>query len=411
MNALVRTALPIIQTRFIQAALVVDGNELHQAPVAKALTRAGVDRVEAVRDGSSAMDALRNQDWDVVLLDLDVQDITGMQLVDMLADRGSKAGVVIMSSHPCRILHAAGSYASSRGLNVIAALRKPLDPQVIRDVVDEFAVKQAAGLSSHPQVPATLPEFTAEELRNALLTQEIKPYFQPQHSASTGEVRGAEVLARWHRADGTVLGPAAFLPAFERAGLMECLTNYMLSCAFETMVSDAHGSDRLLAVNVPATVARSTHWAQSIADLASVAGVDPRRVVIEITEDGGAICNAALSGAVTQLRLRGFQCAIDDFGSGDSSLDRLMCVPFNEIKINRSMLQQAREHAHARSVLASIIAMGRQLVATVVAEGIEDDEDLQLVRNLGCQVTQGFLHGRPMSRAAYLRYLLRSDNV
>lgn len=147
-----------------------------------------------------------------------------------------------------------------------------------------------------------------------------------------------------------------------------------------------------------------------VAFLAGVAGVDPGRVVIEITEDGGALCNAALSGAVTQLRLRGFQCAIDDFGSGDSSLDRLLCVPFNEIKINRSMLQQAREHPHARSVLSSIIAMGKQLVATVVAEGIEDEEDLQMVRNLGCQVTQGYLHGRPMSRAAYMRYLLRSGN-
>ena len=131
--------------------------------------------------------------------------------------------------------------------------------------------------------------------------------------------------------------------------------------------------------------------------------------MVEITEDGGPGCNAALSGAVTQLRLRGFPCAIDDFGTGDSSLDRLMNVPFNEIKINRSMIQQAREQAHARSVLSSIIAMARQLVATVVAEGIEDAQDLALVRSLGCDVTQGFLHGRPMSRAAFMRYALRCE--
>lgn len=409
MNALVRAVLPLVQTRVIRTTLVVDGNELHQAPLVKALTRAGVSSVKGVVDGSSAVAALRDQPWDVVFLDLDVQDITGMQLVDILADRGSKAGVVIMSNQPSRLLHAASGYARARGLNVISALRKPLDPQLIRDVIDDFALSQGAAASKVSEF-ASPQDFTAEELRHALMTQEIKPYFQPQHNAATGALRGAEVLARWHRADGTVLSPAVFLPAFERAGLLECLTNYMLSCAFETMVTDAHGGGRLLAINVPATVARSTHWAQSISDLAGVAGVDPGRVVIEITEDGGALCNAALSGAVTQLRLRGFQCAIDDFGSGDSSLDRLLCVPFNEIKINRSMLQQAREHPHARSVLSSIIAMGKQLVATVVAEGIEDEEDLQMVRNLGCQVTQGYLHGRPMSRAAYMRYLLRSGN-
>lgn len=409
MNALVRAVQPIVQTRVIRSSLVVDGNELHQAPLVNALVRTGVANVKGVQDGSGAVAALRDQSWDAVFLDLDVQDITGMQLVDILADRGSKAGVVIMSSQPSRLLHAASGYARARGLNVIGALRKPLDPQAIRDLIDDFSLSQgvaARGVS----LSTPLPDLSAEALRHALMAQEIKPYFQPQHNASNGALRGAEVLARWHRADGIVLCPDVFLPAFERAGLLESLTNYMLACAFETMSTDAHGSGRLLAINVPATVARSTHWAQSIADLAGVAGVDPGRVVIEITEDGGALCNAALSGAVTQLRLRGFQCAIDDFGSGDSSLDRLLCVPFNEIKINRSMLQQAREHPHARSVLASIIAMGKQLVATVVAEGIEDEEDLQMVRNLGCQVTQGYLHGRPMSRAAYMGYLLRSGN-
>lgn len=410
MNALVRAVLPNIQIRVIHSALVVDGNELHQTSLLKVLASAGVSRVKGVPDGSCAVGALRDQSWDVVFLDLDVEDITGMQLVDILAERGSKAGVVIMSSQPSRLLHAAAGYARARGLNVISALRKPLDPQLIRDVIDDFSLSQGAAASRASEFTPPPLDFSTEELRHALMMQEIKPYFQPQHNVANGVLRGAEVLARWHRADGSVLSPAVFLPAFERAGLLECLTNYVFSCAFETMVTDAHGSHHLLSINVPATVARSTHWAQSIADLAGVAGVDPCRVVIEITEDGGALCNDALSGAVTQLRLRGFQCAIDDFGSGDSSLDRLLCVPFNEIKVNPGMLRQAREHPHARSVLASIIAMGKQLVATVVAEGIEDEEDLQMVRGLGCHVTQGYLHGRPMSRAAYLRYLLRSGN-
>jgi EAL domain-containing protein (putative c-di-GMP-specific phosphodiesterase class I) len=163
-------------------------------------------------------------------------------------------------------------------------------------------------------------------------------------------------------------------------------------------------------VNVPATVADSVHWAQSVADRAEAAGVDPGRLVIEITEDGGERCNRTLVGAITQLRLRGFSCAIDDFGSGDSSLDRLLRVPFSELKINRDMIQQARNHPHARSILASTIAMGKQLVATVVAEGIEDDEDLEMVRSLGCQVTQGYLHAKPLCRAAYARYCTRFNN-
>ena len=265
--------------------------------------------------------------------------------------------------------------------------------------------------SAHDAAPVkrSAQQFSREELRGALLEQQIQAYFQPQHCAITGVLRGAEILARWHRADGSVLAPAEFLPAMEREGLLESLTSYMLSCAFDCIAAEDSESSLLMAVNVPACIAAGVHWAQSVADHAYHAGVDPSRVVIEITEDGGERCNPALAGAVTQLRLRGFNCAIDDFGSGDSSLDRLLQVPFNELKINRSMLVEARDHAHARCLLASTIAMARQMVATVVVEGVETYRDLDMVRSLGCHTTQGYLHARAMPKADYLQYVARQD--
>lgn len=411
MNAQIRNVLPATEVHPFPRVRVIDANELHLASVLKALARAGVTEASGVHTGAAAIATVREADHGVVLVDLDLQDVTGMQLLDLLADRGSSAGVVIMGSHPSRLLHAAACHAAARGLDVVAALRKPLDVALLQDLLEERAFKQAQARQACPSKEPAMHDFTDVELRQALLAQQIKPYFQPQHDVLTGALRGAEVLARWHHPSGRVLGPHVFLPAFERAGMMECLTRYMLTCAFEVIGMDGHGAGQQLAVNVPAAVASSVQWAQSVADLASAAGVAPAQVIIEITEDGGAACNAALSGVVTQLRLRGFQCAIDDFGTGDSSLDRLMSAPFNEIKINRGMIEQAREHVHARSMLASIIAMGRQLVATVVAEGIEDPEDLEMVRNLGCHVTQGYLHARPMPRAAYMRYVLRDTNA
>ncbi len=411
MNAQIRNVLPATEAHALPSVLVIDANELHLASVLKALARAGVADARGVHAGAAAVAAVRQPLQGVVVVDLDLQDVTGMQLLDLLADRDSHVAVVIMGSHPSRLLHAAACHATARGLEVVAALRKPLDVALVQDLLEARAFKQAQAPFGCPSKEPTMHHFTDAELRQALLGQQIKPYFQPQHDALTGALRGAEVLARWHHPSGRVLGPHAFLPAFERAGMMECLTRYMLTCAFEVMRMDGHGTGQQLAVNVPAAVACSVQWAQSVADLASAAGVAPAQLIIEITEDGGAACNTALSGVVTQLRLRGFPCAIDDFGTGDSSLDRLMSAPFNEIKINRGMIEQAREHVHARSMLASIIAMGRQLVATVVAEGIEDPEDLEMVRNLGCHITQGYLHARPMPRAAYLRYVLRNRNA
>lgn len=408
MNALAQFVTPQPEARMIQNALVVDSNELQHLPMAKVLRQSGVSEVISALDGARAVAALRDRSWDLIVLDLDITDLTGLQVIDLLAERCRNVRLVIVSSQPSRILNAASAYARHRGLAVAAALRKPLKAEQVRNIV-AAAVESPTSAHDAAPVKRSAQRFSREELRGALLEQQIQAYFQPQHCAITGVLRGAEILARWHRADGSVLAPAEFLPAMEREGLLESLTSYMLSCAFDCIAAEDSESSLLMAVNVPACIATGVHWAQSVADHAYHAGVDPSRVVIEITEDGGERCNPALAGAVTQLRLRGFNCAIDDFGSGDSSLDRLLQVPFNELKINRSMLVEARDHAHARCLLASTIAMARQMVATVVVEGVETYRDLDMVRSLGCHTTQGYLHARAMPKAEYLQYVARQD--
>ena len=409
MNALAQFVSPRPEARMIQNALVVDGNELQHLPMVKGLRQSGVSEVISALDGARAVAALRDRSWDLVVLDLDIVDLTGLQVIDLLAVRCRTARLAIVSSQPSRILNAASAYAAHRGLTVVAALRKPLKAEQIGSIIAASVEQASPGKGAFSTTKPGALAFSREELRGALLEQQIQAYYQPQHCAITGVLRGAEVLARWHRADGSVLAPAEFLPAIEREGLLESLTNYMLSCAFDSIAGEDAGSPLLMAVNVPARVASGVHWAQSVADHAYHAGVDPSRVVIEITEDGGELCNPALAGAVTQLRLRGFNCAIDDFGSGDSSLDRLLQVPFNELKINRSMLVEARNHAHARCLLASTIAMARQMVATVVVEGVETYMDLDMVRSLGCHTTQGYLHGRAMPKADYLQYIAHQE--
>ena len=409
MNALAKFVSPRPETQMIQNALVVDGNELQHLPMVKLLRQSGVSEVTSALDGTRAVAALRDRSWDLVVLDLDITDLTGLQVIDLMAERCRKARVVIVSSQPSRILNAASAYAAHRGLTVVAALRKPLKAEQIRAIISASAELAVSVDDSLATAKPSERKFTRDELRGALLEQQIQAYFQPQHCAITGVLRGAEVLARWHRADGSVLAPAEFLPAIEREGLLESLTDYMLSCAFDCIAAEDSESSLQMAVNVPARIATGVHWAQSVADHAYHAGVDPSRVVIEITEDGGELCNPALAGAVTQLRLRGFNCAIDDFGSGDSSLDRLLQVPFNELKINRSMLVEARDHAHARCLLASTIAMARQMVATVVVEGVETYMDLDMVRSLGCHTTQGYLHGRAMPKAEYVQYIAHQE--
>ncbi len=389
----------------LKTALIVDQDECERYALAHMLGKLGVPAVEMAGDGASAVEAVRQRPWDLVIVDLDMPDRTGLQLIDALAEAGGCGGVVIASSHPSRILQAAATYACNRGVRIVAALGKPLEASSLISMVESL-VRLLVEQAVIPPAGASCGALTREDLRRALELGQIAAHFQPQHCTRTGELRGAEMLARWRLDDGTMMPPAAFLPAFESADLLEPFTDYMLERAFEAQRALGSRPDCVITVNVPAAVASSIRWAQGVAERAGQAGVDPGRIVIEITEDGGARSNAALAGAITQLRLRGFSCAIDDFGTGDSSLDRLLCAPFDELKIDRDLVARAGRQAHAQSVLASTIEMARSLDMTVVAEGVENHEEHEMVRALGVQVTQGYFHGRPMPLDAFRQYAI-----
>jgi len=380
----------------INTILVVDEYDTHRVGLANVLRKATGAHIGTARSGEEALAEMHTRRWDVVVLDLDMPDMTGLQLIDALVQHGGTGGIVITSTHQARMVQAAASYAQSRGLPTLATLEKPLKAGRVRAVaaslLQDLQKHRGAGTPLTP-----LPQPTREELLNALLNERrIEGFLQPQHHAHNGALRGAEMLARWRCDDGLILAPSSFLPAFEAAGLMEALTDCMLQQALSAQTRLSWMRNLTISINIPTRIACSVDWAQHLADRARLAGADPTRMVIEIIEDGDASAIPALIGAVTQLRLRGFNCAIDDFGTGSSSLDRLLWVPFNELKIDRNLISHARLHPHARRILSSTINMARGLDTVVVVEGIESEEDLKLVSSMGGQVTQGYLHGKAM---------------
>lgn len=390
----------------IDTILVVDEYDTHRVKLASVFREITGADVSTVPNGKTAITAIQSQRWDVVVLDLDPPEMTGLQLIDTLAQHGEVGGIVLTSAHPARVVQAAATYAKWRGVAVIATLEKPLKPGRVRAVASTLLESLEAQRSTctvhHPRRP--LSDLSGSALRQALVSRRIEGYLQPQHHTENGVLRGAEMLVRWHDSDGRILGPADFLPAFERAGLMGPLTDYMLELAFAAQSRLASISDLSISINVPTGIASSVDWAKKLAYRAMAAGAKPSHLVIEIIEDGDAASIPALTGAVTQLRLNGFNCAIDDFGMGNSSLDRLLWVPFNELKICRSLLGQARHHPHAQRILSSTISMARGLGITVVAEGVESEVDQKLVAEMGGEVTQGYLHGKAMTLDEFEKY-------
>ena len=166
------------------------------------------------------------------MLDLDLPDMTGLQLIDALARHGGAGGIIPTSGHPARLVQAAAAYAQSRGISVLAALEKPLKSGRVRR--GRHAARRAAHAArrrARQQTASGCFKAVARRLLLALATGRIEGHLQPQHHVDSGRLRGAEILARWRNDDGTLLEPAVFLPAFEGAGLMRPLTDHMIEQA------------------------------------------------------------------------------------------------------------------------------------------------------------------------------------
>jgi diguanylate cyclase (GGDEF)-like protein len=231
-------------------------------------------------------------------------------------------------------------------------------------------------------------------LRYAVERHEIIVHYQPIVNLEVGGVDQVEALARWSRAGDLIL-PGEFVPAAEASGLIKTIGQEILrlTCA---QLSDWLAVDnmRSVAVNVSAVQLREPDFAHDTLDTLDSAGVDPRQLVVELTE-------SALPGSVvqtidqlSQLRARGIRVSLDDFGTGYSSLERLQKFPVDIIKIDRSFVDGIRSGDETLPILHSIVDLAHNLGLHVTAEGIETATQALYLQQLGCDSMQGFYFGR-----------------
>lgn len=236
-----------------------------------------------------------------------------------------------------------------------------------------------------------------QELRGAMLRDELRLHYQPLLDSVTLEVEGVEALLRWpHPVRGSV-SPAEFVPVAEESGLIAPLGHWVL----ETACAEAVSWTRpwRVAVNLSPAQFKQRDLAESIRAILDRTGLAPARLELEITE--GILIDDA-ERALTMLReikALGVRIALDDFGTGYSSLSYLRRFPFDKLKIDASFVQGLGDDGEADAIVRAIVALGRSLSLRITAEGVETTEQLQLLRKHRCDQVQGFLLGRPMPPA------------
>ncbi|MGH8868928.1 MAG: putative bifunctional diguanylate cyclase/phosphodiesterase [Actinomycetes bacterium] len=260
------------------------------------------------------------------------------------------------------------------------------------------------------QTPDTAGRLTLlGALRRALTTDEIELHYQPKISVDTGEVIGAEALARWHHPTRGLLAPAEFIPVLESTSLIHPFTTHVLSLALGQVRTWLDAGNRVpMAVNVSTRSLLDRTFPDTVAHALATAGVPGDLLCIEITENTVMANPERAIEVLRRIRALGVKTSIDDFGTGYSSMAYLKILPVDEIKVDQSFVRDmATDHGN-HVLVESAVDLGHNLGLAVVAEGVEDAPTLTALHTMGCDIVQGYYFARPLTGAVFSDYLATS---
>ena len=233
-------------------------------------------------------------------------------------------------------------------------------------------------------------------LEQALKKQQLHLVYQPKVSLLDGSLKRVEALVRWDDPELGSVEPSLFIPIAERHGLIDDLTQWGLRTALRQWLEWCdNGIDTCIAFNISALSLEQLDFPDLVERMCRALEVPTDRLVLELTE-GATQPLIKLIDTLTRFRIKGIGLAIDDFGTGYSSLMQLRQLPFTEVKIDQSFIADAERSRDCRLIIQSVAELAHGLGLTATAEGVETIEQLRLVRELGCDLVQGYLISPPL---------------
>ena len=243
-----------------------------------------------------------------------------------------------------------------------------------------------------------------KSIQDAMDNKEMIPFYQPQYDAITGKLVGAEALIRWKKPDGSMVMPGSFIPQLENSSMIIKVDWYMLEavCDFQNRIKDVVNKRVPISVNFSRQHFHDEKFVETLCRITDKYNVPHKLIEVEITEAALMDNPKNMIEFVEKIRAEGFDVAIDDFGSGLSSLSLVKDISANILKIDKSLLDGNCENEKERIVLESIFTFANRLKLKTVAEGVETKEQLGFLRTCDCKVIQGFLFARPMPEKDFL---------
>jgi EAL domain-containing protein (putative c-di-GMP-specific phosphodiesterase class I) len=350
-----------------------------------------------------------NPEISLIILDLMMPDIDGIELLRLLKQKNCKSKIILMSGVDKRVLEIAENLAKSLDLFVIGRLQKPfrkVELERILNGVDFFASLYGTTPISLDIKPPPI-KITNEMLLSAFKQDEFVVYYQPQIEIASGRISGVEALVRWQHPEQGLIFPDMFIAKIEALGMGDQLGWLVTNKALSNIknICDKNGATITISINISPYSLQNLKFPDILIGLAKKFNVKPMNIIIEITESGLFKKLSSALDILTRLRMKQVKLSIDDFGTGYAMMQQLRNIPATELKIDKSFIQDIDLQESARIMVLKIIEIGHELGMKVLAEGVESEEQLEFLRVNQCDLAQGFFFSKPLPLSELLDWV------
>lgn len=384
--------------------LVIEDNDFQRQVVVNMLRSLGAAEICEASNGRQALEmvnAANARPVDIAFCDLNMPEMDGLEFIRHLGCGNGAISICILSMLDRTLLASVEKMSQAYGINLLGVVRKPISLAQLETLITQYnrperKLQQAAPTAIH---------FSLEEILQGVRAKQFEPYFQPKVELKTGKLVGAEALARWIHPRQGVIAPYAFIPQLEQNGRIDELTFLILEKTVEACrVLHENGLQISVSVNLSLVSLTDTALADRITQVTQNAGVDPHYIILEITESAAMTEVAPALENLARLRMRGFGLSIDDYGTGYASMQQLTRIAFSELKIDRSFVKDFVSDHALYIIVESSIKMACKLRVSSTAEGVETQQDWDMLKGMGCNIAQGYFIAKPMNLAAFLEF-------
>lgn len=328
----------------------------------------------------------------MIILDLHLEDSDGIEILHHLNEINYPGHIILCSGLDSRLINASDAIARQLGLKMLPAIQKPIKIRELKNILENYW--------------SCDPDISCESIHRGIDLNQFTIHYQPKMKISTLDVIGLEALIRWNYNDELLLYPDAFIPIAEHSHAIDTLTEWLIDQVLQDIQEwRKKGFDLSVAINIPANFLVNPNIPQILTSKIQTYGTPLSAITFEITETGVMALPNITKDIISRLRIRGVSFSIDDFGTGYSSLISLHNIPFNELKIDKIFIMNLHEDEDAQKIVNAAINLAHNLGMTVVAEGVENRQSLNVLRDLGCDIAQGYLIAKPMPKEELTAWL------